>query len=257
MQETRELKVALSSLSDPELRTQWLRQKLQRWPSFLAALAACELVDESENAGEVARQAMYSLVSAIVREPQAALWATLRDEAKLRDLLGLQRLLRQEEPPRTLLDDDEKPAVPDYGTGRELTLGERRALARRPQRKWIERLLRDPHPMVIELLLQNPKLTQTDVLRLVTSRRVRANILGAIVRCERWLSDGHVRQALILNPATPPSITIPLLFLCTRPQLREIKSTTNLLLGLRATAAELLQRRPPSEVKGFDSDALH
>jgi hypothetical protein len=121
----------------------------------------------------------------------------------------------------------------------------------------LERLLQDPHPMVIELLLQNPKLTESDVVRLVTSRRTRATVLHAVVRADRWLLQTRVRSALIMNPTTPVPLSVPLLFLCTRPELREVRDATNLPLTLRSTASELLQRRPPRKILGTDSTALH
>jgi hypothetical protein len=121
----------------------------------------------------------------------------------------------------------------------------------------LERLLHDPHPMVIELLLRNPKLTENDVLRLATSRRARAQILHAIVRADRWLSQARIRGALVMNPTTPIPISIPLLFLCTRPELREARDASNLQLTVRSTAAELLQRRPPRKILDTDSNTLH
>src|SRR5688572_8898608 len=60
--------------------------------------------------------------------------------------------------------------VPDYGKGRPLTLGERKSIARRPRRDLIERALGDPHPEVIRLLLQNPRLTEADVIRICARR---------------------------------------------------------------------------------------
>lgn len=255
--DTRELISTLLSLADPALRTQWLRQRLAQWPRDVAARTLQELIEQSESGQPDSKQVMFSVVATIVRDPDASLWRDLKAQAIENDLLSLQRLLRQDEPLATSLDTDHEPPVPDYGAGRELTLGERRSLARRPQRKWLERLLQDPHPMVIELLLQNPKLTENDVVRVTTSRRARADILHAIVRAERWLSQTRIRWSLVMNPATPIPISVPLLFLCTRPELREARDASNLPLTVRSTAAELLQRRPPRKVLGTDSTVLH
>jgi hypothetical protein len=255
--DARELISTLLSLGDPTLRAQWLRQKLEQWPSEVAAHALQALIEQSESGQATGKQVMFSVVASILRDPDAPLWAKLKAQAVEHGLLSLQRLLRQDEPLANSMVPDDEPPVPDYGAGRELTLGERRSLARRPQRKWLERLLNDPHPMVIELLLQNPKLTETDVVRVATSRRTRADIFHSIVRAERWLSQGRIRWALIMNPSTPISLTVPLLFLCTRPELRDARDASNLSLTVRSTAAELLQRRPPRKVLGTDSNALH
>lgn len=145
--------------------------------------------------------------------------------------------------------------VPDYGAGRELTLGERRSLARRPNRRSFDKLLSDPHPFVIRLLLQNPKLTEDDVVRLAARRPARLEVLREISQSLRWLSRSRVRLTVVLNPGTPPEIAIPLLPVCKRTELREVVKATESSLVLRATALELLERRPP--VKGVDrADAI-
>jgi hypothetical protein len=105
--------------------------------------------------------------------------------------------------------------------------------------------LLDPHPLVIGQLLQNPKLVEDDVVRMVARRPARVDVLEAIARMPRWLSRQRVRLALLLNPGTPAAIAMPLLGACTRVELREVIASTDTPLALRATAHELLQRRPP------------
>ena len=76
--------------------------------------------------------------------------------------------------------------MPDYGTGRTLTLGERKALARRPTRKAMEKLFADPHPVVIRTLLANPKVIEADVIRLAARRPNQPEVLAEIARSPRW-----------------------------------------------------------------------
>ena len=72
------------------------------------------------------------------------------------------------------LEDDEdvedKRRVPDFGRGRPLTLGERKSLARTHDRSLIQRVVRDPHPDVVRILLDNPSLTEEDVVRVCAAR---------------------------------------------------------------------------------------
>lgn len=146
------------------------------------------------------------------------------------------------------------PAVPDYGVGRELTLGERRSLARRPTRFQLERLLRDPHPMVIEQLLASPKMTEADVLRLATHRPPRRVALATLVRSVRWLSRPRVRLALVLQPSCPLGVSIPLLHTCVRGDLWSVVQDPALPAPLRSAARELVERAPPL---GAPSASLH
>jgi hypothetical protein len=57
---------------------------------------------------------------------------------------------------------EDKRRVPDFGRGRPLTLGERKSLARTHDRSLIQRVVRDPHPDVVRILLDNPSLTEED-----------------------------------------------------------------------------------------------
>src|SRR6185369_16178692 len=160
---------------------------------------------------------------------------------------SLGRLLRRAPaPPRSVPPPDAAP-VPDYGRGRDLTVGERRSLARAPTRRAFDKLLSDPHPLVIRQLLDNPRLTEDDVVRIAARRPVRPEAVTAIARAERWLKRPRVRLSILLNPGSPPSVAMPLLAACTRSELVEILHGADTSKVLRGTARELLARRPPLE----------
>ena len=137
--------------------------------------------------------------------------------------------------------------MPDYGAGRELTLGERKSLARSPNRRAFDKLLADPHPLVLRQLLENPRLTEDDVVRIAARRPARPEVALSLARSPRWLRRPRVRMALLLNPGSPPSVVMPLLAACTRGELVEIVHSADSNKVLRATACELLARRPPLE----------
>jgi hypothetical protein len=52
-------------------------------------------------------------------------------------------------------------------------------------------------------------------------------------------------MAVLLNPGSPPELTMPLLGLCTREELRDVLKSTETSIVLRGVAQELLARRPP------------
>jgi hypothetical protein len=106
--------------------------------------------------------------------------------------------------------DDTQLAVPDYGGGRPLTLGERRALALRPSRRTMELAMRDPHPLVATRLLCNPKLTEGDVVRTAARRPAAAPVLREIGLNAKWRARPKVAFALVQNPHTPAAIALSL-----------------------------------------------
>jgi len=249
------LKRLLLALADTELRVGWLADQLERWPVARSARLLDELCDASERSDPEAREALLAVSITVVRQRDSERIGQLREEAHARHLLGLARLLRRAPPPVMVDRPATELPVPDYGAGRELTLGERRSLARRPNRRSFEKLLADPHPLVIRLLLQNPKLTEDDVIRLVARRPVRSEVLYEVAECVRWLSRSRVRLAIVLNPGAPSEIAMPLLPICKRTELKEVVRATESSMVLRATALELLERRPP--IRGVDlADAV-
>jgi len=202
----------------------------------------------AEQAEPDAREMLVAVVDLLADKEQSVLSQRLREEAAGRSLLALGRLLRRPvaSPSRAPSAPPNADArVPDYGTGRTLTLGERRALARRPTRKAMEKLFADPHPMVIRTLLANPKVVEDDVVRLTARRPADPEVVAEVARSPRWAHRVKVRMAIVLNPDTPVELSIPLLALLVRPELELVASGSSLSPTLRAAARDLLERRPP------------
>ncbi len=237
------LRAGALALVDLPMRDAWLRDQLHRAPLPEAARALDQLCQEAEQASSRARVVLLSAIRALLHEDSAELAQRLREEAAAGSLLSLDRFLRWPTyQPRAT--DPQGRALPQ-GAGRALTLGERKSLARRPDRRAFDRLLRDPHPDVIRMLLSNPRLTEDDVVRLAARRPNFPDILAEIARCVRWSTRPRVRMALVLNPATPPEIAVPMVLLLVNPELRLVHELTEANAPVRAAAVELLRRRPP------------
>jgi len=232
-------------LPEVGLRVEWLRDYLTTTPNGRAARELERLCEASERSDPEARETVLALALLFARHGDLAFVHALRRCAEAEHLLSLGRLLRRAPAPPRSVPPPEVAPVPDYGTGRELTVGERRSLARAPNRKAFEKLLIDPHPLVIRQLLENPRLTEDDVVRIVARRPVRPEAITAIARSERWLKRPRVRLAILLNPGSPPAVAMPLLAACTRQELLEILHGTDTSKVLRVTARELFARRPP------------
>lgn len=239
------LKHRLLTISELELRARWLQAQLPEWGVQLSSRILNELAVECEAAHSSAREAMVAAALCLVRMAEDPWLEELREEATGSRLLSLERLLRRGE---VATDEQAQPdqlRVPDYGAGRELSLGERRSLARRPERRNFDRLLGDPHPMVVQILLRNPRLTLDDVVRMTSRRPANRRVLQEIVTSSRWVARSRVRLSVLLNPGAPDPLVMPFLPLCGRLELQELVESGRLPLIRRATAHELLERRPP------------
>lgn len=233
----------ITHVADRALRAGYVRGWIAERDVAEAALVLDEICLGAEQADPTCAEALVAVVEALADDRARDLTTGLREEAAGGALLGLARLLRR---PLRLRPQQPAPAKPpDYGTARPLTLGERKALARRPTRAHLEKLLLDPDPMVLETLLSNPRLTEEDVLSVAAKRPGRAPLLAAIARSGKWTVRARVRMALVLNPGVPPEVGVPLVQLLSRPELRLVVQMTDASPPVRAAAHELLQRRPP------------
>jgi hypothetical protein len=234
------------ALPDLSLRVSYVSGVLTTTPVAPLAKALDALCARAEQAEEPAREVLLSVVDALGTPELHGVTQLLREEAAGESLLSLERLVRQPPPSRAAPEiESSEPRVPEYVKGRTLTLGERKSLARKPNRSAIEKLLRDPHPVVIRRLLENPRVTEDDVVRLAARRPGLPEILSEIARTPMWLHRARVRLALMLNPDTPPEVAAPLAGLLVRQELHLVAEAACVPPHVRALCIEHLERRPP------------
>jgi len=244
---------ATCSISEAELRVSYMKALLRKDDAFVIAPWLDVVCARAEQAEPSAREALIAIVDALQDPELAPIVQRLREEAVSAQHLALERLVRHPlaTSPIRGVPAPEEDRMPDYGRGRPLTLGERKSLARKPNREMMDRLFRDPHPAVIRQLLVNPKVTEDDVLSLAARRPCRPDGLVQIARSPRWAHRPRIRIALILNPDTPLDVAAPLVGLLVRQELRLVATSTTVAPALRALSLEHLERRPPSP---FDED---
>lgn len=246
---------SLLSLGDIQLRQAYAEDMLLRYEPALLADALDDLARLADAFDPRAREALLSIVAAMNQARCEERVQLLREEAAGRGLGGLERLLRTRSgsasaaPAPAEIDEDEA-RVPDYGAGRVLTLGERRSLARRPDRDMLERLLLDPHPDVIRRLLVNPRLTEELVVRLAARRPASRAVLSELARAPRWAGRARVRLALILNPSLPEDIAVRLVSLLLRQELQLVLGRTPADSLVHGLCIERLRASPPRATAG-------
>jgi len=128
-------------------------------------------------------------------------------------------------------------------TGEDLTLGEKKSLARSPHRAVIKSLLFDESSAVIHILLKNPKLTETDVLKIASKRPVKEAILSEVFLTQKWLNRYEVKKALIYNPYTSPHISLGLIHFIKLQDLVSMSSQNVFHPILKAAITELIRKK--------------
>src|SRR5687767_10893221 len=118
-------------------------------------------------------------------------------------------------------------------SGKPLTLGERKSLARTRRRDLIIQVVRDPHPDVIAILLVNPHVTEIDVVQIAARRPAVPETLLRVAEHARWSVRQAVKRALVWNPSTPLDTAIRMATTLRTADLREIAADETLPAPLR------------------------
>lgn len=121
-------------------------------------------------------------------------------------------------------------------------VGYRISLARRALCSVLERLLLDPDPRVVRVVLGNPRLTEADVVKLAASRRANAEVLEVVAQDDRWVVRYPVKVALANNPGTPTRVVLGLLPYLMQQDLHEVSESAT-RPEVRDHAASLMARR--------------
>lgn len=146
--------------------------------------------------------------------------------------------------------DDRNPTADEAFTGNDhmdAPAGVRRSAARSTDRFKLDRLVHDRDHRVIAILLDNPRITERDVVKISAMRPTRPEVLTTVARHRRWSSRYRVRKAIALNPSTPAPIARRLVPTLLRQDLESLMDTGGVSEELREHARALLAEREEPE----------
>ena len=104
----------------------------------------------------------------------------------------------------------------------QLPLGQRIALARRGPARIAGALVAEGHAQVLAVALDNPFLTESQVLKALAREKPPVQVVQAIANHSKWSQIYNVRLALVRNPSAPLVIVLALLPQLTVSDLREL-----------------------------------
>lgn len=242
----------ITSLGHHQLKVSYAKSELGDASLGDLAEALNDICLMGEESSAPARDVLTAFVPLIVDVRHLDRVWSIRATASAASLMAVGRMLRASTPDGHLLDRDRYRARPTEGVpqredGEPLSLGERRALARRPSRASLDLLMRDPHPMVARIVLGNPRITEQDVVRIAACRPALPEIVGEVAKS--WCHHARPRITIVLNPGSPPAVSVPLLGLLGRPDLAEVARAADLPPIVRTSAHDLRELRPSLAAK--------
>lgn len=238
-----EIATRLNALAEPPMRGAALTEILSALPVTEAAAVVGLIVARGRLGGPPYEMALGGLEELLRTERLSyELLAELYRELKTSHLGEAAALLLPGHQHQEILGA----APPKFPDGRELTLGERKSLARGAPRDTIDRLLRDPEPQVIRLLLRNPRLVERDVVGVAARRPVQPEVIREIMANQKWICRYAVKRSIVLNPGAPNELALRLLPFMNRTHLAEIAQDPA-IPPIRNQAARRLLEPPPQD----------
>ena len=138
----------------------------------------------------------------------------------------------------------------------QLPLGQKITLARRGTGRVAGALLADGHTQVLSVVLDNPSLTESQVLKALSRGRLPVGVVKAVAQHGKWSHVYNVRLALVRHPSSTLSTILAYLPEITVSDLRELAAPGIVSESLRKyLLAEIQQRMRRGETPANTADA--
>jgi hypothetical protein len=136
----------------------------------------------------------------------------------------------------------------------QMPLGQKITLARRGPSRVAGALVADGHAQVMPIALENPYLTEAQVLKALAREKVPVAVVLALANHRKWSQSYNVRLAIVRSSSTPISIVLRFLPLMTVNDLRALAEPGIVAENLRKYLLAEVHRRMQASKK---QAALH
>jgi hypothetical protein len=148
--------------------------------------------------------------------------------------------------PAVLVEDpvDVRPATKNLAAEiQAMSIGERLKLALKGNRDARTLLIRDSNRIIQRFVLQNPRITEDEIVSLAKNRSVDRELLAIVCKKKEWLTNYQVRLALVTNPKTPMAVAVRLVPLLLPRDLRQLAKSKNVPIAVNGVAKRLVIER--------------
>jgi hypothetical protein len=125
----------------------------------------------------------------------------------------------------------------------QLALGEKISLARQASARTVGALLVEGHRKVAGPALDNPRLTEAQVLKVLSKEKIAPAVVTAVCHHAKWTTLPTVRMALTRHRQTPLDASIKFLRLMTDAELMTLSEIRTLSSVLRAHLEQEIEKR--------------
>lgn len=126
-----------------------------------------------------------------------------------------------------------------YALLKKMSVGQKVALAVKGNREVRNILIRDTNRMLSLKVLENPRISDSDVEAYAKSTNLSEDVLRGIAGRKEWCKRYPVVKALVLNPKAPLGVTLELLSRLSLKDLEQLAKNRNVPETLRSAARRL------------------
>ena len=130
-----------------------------------------------------------------------------------------------------------------YSQIQHMTVGERVKLALKGNRDARMILIRDPNRLIQRFVLQNPRLTDDEVITVARNRNLDVDLLRLIGDHKHWPRNYQVKLALVTNPKTPLATVLHFVSTLMERDIRLLAKSKSVSATVASMARRLLIQR--------------
>jgi len=150
--------------------------------------------------------------------------------------------------PRELIEEQKETPQPEiyqslYRQVMEMSVGEKIKLATTGNKEARNLLLKDPNRLILAAVINSPKMTEEEIIKVCQSRNISDEVLRLIAGRKELLKKYQVKLALATNPKTPVPIALKLLNYVSETDLNNIAKNKNISSVVTRGARKLLEDR--------------
>jgi hypothetical protein len=163
-----------------------------------------------------------------------AIAALAEEISEGRDTITVPDDLLTEQPPEKVIGRNLQAEI------QQMAVGQRLKLALKGNRDARNILLRDPSHMVRRFVLQNPRVTDEEIVTLAKNRNADRELLEFICKRKEWVSNYQVKLALATNPKTPLPLAVRFVPMLLPRDLRALAKSKNVPAAINGMAKRLV-----------------
>jgi hypothetical protein len=127
----------------------------------------------------------------------------------------------------------------------KLNVGEKVQLATKGGKEIRGILIKDSSKEVVKKVMENPKMTESEVDLIAKSRSVPDDVLRLIAKKKEWMKNYSIMLGLVANPKTPAGVAMPFVKNVKKKDLVLLEKNKNVSQAVRAMAKKFLATRRP------------